>query len=398
MSIYPKIHSIEDLNHFKDTRPRILVLFSGGLDGAYLLYYMKHQLGLSPTALTINVGGDEDTQQAKQVCDKIGVESVILDKRLQFAQEFVLPALWSQSTYLGTHPISASLSRPLLAKCGYDYAIKNGFSVIIHTANRSQNSLRRFNGALTGLEFQGIFGTPYENTAITRAEKQSVLKQFGITNYQTRLHSVDSNIWCREFESGDMDDPENIPLKEEYFKWSRSDSHPKDTSLFVEFENGIPTSVNQEKMEFVFLINHLHKLAGPYGLGRYIGLEELESGIKVQEVREMPGAYVLLDAYKRLESGIFSSEVIREKMCLEQIWVREAVEGRWFNPLREAAQAFIQSISQKVTGVAHYQLMNNRMTLLGIKVDKPLYVRSRENFEEKLIEQELEIHGLKKAV
>jgi len=44
------------------------------------------------------------------------------------------------------HPISASLSRPLLAKIAYEQAQSYGIDLIIHTANPTQNSLRRFDG------------------------------------------------------------------------------------------------------------------------------------------------------------------------------------------------------------------------------------------------------------
>mgnify|MGYP003351367457 CR=1 FL=1 len=52
-----------------------------------------------------------------------------------------------------------------------------GCDTIIHTANQSQNSLRRLNGALSQLGYEGCFGTPYERSVLTRDEKIEALRR-----------------------------------------------------------------------------------------------------------------------------------------------------------------------------------------------------------------------------
>lgn len=83
-----------------------------------------------------------------------------------------------------------------------------GCDAIVHTANQSQNSLRRLNGAIGQLGFEGCYGTPYERSVLTRDEKIEALRVLGLTRFQARGISGDANLWCREFESGSLDNPE----------------------------------------------------------------------------------------------------------------------------------------------------------------------------------------------
>jgi len=42
-----------------------------------------------------------------------------------------------------------------------------------------------------------------------------------------------------------------------------------------------------------------------------------------------------MDAYRQIETAVLDAELLREKVSMELLWTREAVEGRWFAPLRE---------------------------------------------------------------
>lgn len=134
----------------------------------------------------------------------------------------------------------------------------------------------------------------------------------------------------------------------------------------------------------VSLIAHLNITVGEYSIGRYSGLEHLEGGQKVLEVREAPAATILMDAYRHIETAVLDAELLREKVALELLWTREAVEGRWFAPLRECADAFIRVSSEKVTGTAGYSLRQGAMDLCSIKAHEPLYLADRDAWEKTL--------------
>ena len=100
-------------------------------------------------------------QSSCATCDSLSVKRLSpVDGKDEFTRDYVAQPLAAQATYLGTYPVSASLSRPFMAKIACNIAKDHGCDAILHTATRSQNSMRRFNGSLADLGFQGPFGSP----------------------------------------------------------------------------------------------------------------------------------------------------------------------------------------------------------------------------------------------
>ena len=283
------------------------------------------------------------------------------------------------------YPVSSSLSRPVIASYALEYAEKLNCGAIIHTANQSQNSLRRLNGSIKSSGFNGYYGTPYEYSAITREQKTKVLALSGLSEFKERNISGDSNLWCREYESGILDNPENFTVPEDLFQWSaynksKQVEHLND-QISISFKAGVPTAINYIPMTLIELISHLNIVIGAYQVGRYVGLEHLDEGEKVLEVREAPAATALMDTYKYLETAVHDAELMREKNILEQIWTREAVEGKWGSPLHGAARQFIRSTTEKVTGTVTFYLRQGEMFPKSIMATDSLYLTDRDAWE-----------------
>lgn len=384
----PKINSFTDLEVFLKPGVRPLILFSGGLDGSYLIKRLLNNKKVdSVVALTIELGGDGDSKTAKQTAISLGAESIVLDKTEMFAKEFVIPALMANARYLNQHPISASLSRPFLTKCAVDLAKKENCNIILHSATNAQNSMRRFNGAMREIGHSFIYGSPFSLSAISRKDKIEYLQGSNIGMLANRKFSFDSNFWCREFEANSLDNVEDIKLPEDLFLWTKNDSTVTNERLFITFEQGVPVAINGISYSFLDLIKKLNYIVGRYKIGRYTSLEEIEGGVKFPEVREMPAASILLDASRYLESAILDAESIRNKLHMEQIWVREAVEGRWYSLLRKAADQFIYAMSSNVTGTICYELSFGQTQLLSMKTNKKLYGVNRDHYEKDLLLQ-----------
>jgi len=375
------VRSVEDLRSVVTPETTVVTLFSGGLDSSFLLHLLQERRCARVIALCVDVGQELDAAVLGRTAARFGAELRVVDRRTAFAHDFVVPAIAAHATYLGLYPISASLSRPLMARCALEASDDAGASVILHTANQSQNSLRRLNGAFEQLGFRGAFGSPYELDAISRPQKMAALEPYGIDPaLAERTLSGDANLWCREFESGALDDPEGFRAPEHLYRWSRATERVPQ-QITIAFESGVPAALNGDAVPVVELVHRLNHVVGSYGLGRYAGLEHLGGGEKVLEVREMPAAALLLQAYRQLETACVSAETIREKIGLEQLWVREAVEGRWFGDLRIAAQLFVQHVASRVSGTITFVLSANGMEPVSIIARDPLYIRDRDAWE-----------------
>ncbi|MFF4228200.1 argininosuccinate synthase-related protein [Streptomyces sp. NPDC001820] len=384
----PLIRSFSQLESLDPARP-VVTLFSGGLDSSYLLLRLRRMGIREVHAVSVDIGEDESSSYKRQVAEALGATVHILDRRAEFAGQYVAPAIAAQAVYLGIHPVSSTLSRPLIAHAAVDLARVLGAQALLHTANRSQNTLRRLNGALSLLGYEGVFGSPYDLDPVTRDDKLVELRAAGVDLLAGRIVSGDSNLWCREFESGILDDPEMHHVPDEMYTWSRPTAAPSDCdTVTVTFERGLPVAVDGLPLPLTDVIDQLNRRVGAYGLGRYSGLEHLDHGEKVLEIREMPAAWLLLSSYRHIESACLDAELIREKRHLEQVWVREALEGRWFGELRLAVQTFIDACAARTTGSVTWRLRNGGADTRAITVPEPLYLRDREAWEDRAIAAE----------
>ncbi|MFD8378301.1 argininosuccinate synthase-related protein [Streptomyces sp. NPDC059679] len=368
-----------------DQNVPVVTLFSGGLDSTYLLYRLRRSGHRDIHAISVDVGGDETLEEKQRIADRLGIELHIVDARETFAHEFVLPAISAQAIYLNTHPISSSLSRPLMARIAVEMAQNMGASAVLHTANQSQNTLRRLNGAINLLGFPGRYGSPYELDPVDRAQKIEELKEAGLDEMADRIVSGDSNLWCREFESGILEDPEDHATPEHLYRWSIAENSAPEGLMDIRFHAGVPIAVNGTQLPLTGLIQEMNLRVGAFGIGRYSGLEHLPDGEKVLEIREMPAACLLLRTYRHLETATLDAETIREKMHMEQLWVREAVEGRWFGPLRAACQSFMDNCSARITGSVQWRLTPGSAQTTAILAEYPLYLRDRESWEKEKV-------------
>ncbi len=383
-----KIRSIEDLKVVAGETNHVLTMFSGGLDSTYILEVLS-KTSLKVTAMAVDVGDAIDEQRLKQITDHYGADLIVVDARQDFVEQAVIPAIRAQAKYLGMFPISSSLSRPIIAKHAVRLAEQLGCGAIVHTANQSQNSLRRLNGAITALNYQGYYGSPYEYSAIPRNEKLAGLSIKQLADSRHATVSGDSNLWCREYESGVLDNPEGFTIPETLFEWSRLDESKQlsDHNITIKFTCGIPTAVNGTQMNLQSLIHYLNQTVGAYQLGQYVGLEHLDQGEKVLEIREAPAAAILMETYRHLETAIHSASLLQSKLAQEQIWTIEAVEGRWGSALQNAASEFIKDTAKNLTGEVSYNLSEGGLIPNSIIAETPKYLTDRDAWEVKVAHQ-----------
>ena len=122
------------------------------------------------------------------------------------------------------------------------------------------------------------------------------------------------------------------------------------------FEKGIPVSVNGKKMKVSEIIATLNELGGKHGIGIIDIVENRVVGMKSRGVYETPGGTILYEAHQQLEELILDRDTYALKKDLGDKFAQIVYEGKWFTPIREAIQAFIQSTQQYVTGEVKFKL------------------------------------------
>ena len=358
-------------------------MFSGGLDSTYLLFKLQ-QLGFTNVhAVAVDVGGFIDDDQLTKFAAHFGATFNRLDGRELFVQNGVKSAIRAHAKYMGTYPISSSLSRPVIARLTVNYAKGLNAGLLLHTANLSQNSLPRLNNSIQHYGFSGQFGSPYIRSAISREQKARELSAVGLTFKTDRKMSSDDNLWCREFEAGPLDDPESFDIPEDAYQWTAHCGQYAPESLSLAFEKGNLVSVNGDRLPLVEAIALLNKEVGKFGHGRFVGLEPIRTDEKVLEVREAPAATIITDALRHLEVASLESNALELKQYLEQRWVAESIAGHWESPCHTMCDAAIASSLDGVGGTVTYRIDHTRYLPCSIVADTPRYIRDRDEWEYK---------------
>lgn len=375
-----RIESFEDIDVYCDRRTLVVAMCSGGLDSTYLIYRL-HELGFSNIhVVVVDVGGEIDMKTLEKLATKYEATFQCLPGRKLFIDN-VKKAIRAHAMPYDLYPVSSSLSRPVIAGLITDYAKKVGAGLLLHTANLSQNSLPRLNQSIQRNGFSGPFGSPYVKSTISRENKARALVDAGFPNMAGRKLSGDENLWCREFESGPADDPEKFSVPEDVWEWTQDGENHASEKITLGFEAGIPVSVNGEKHSLSDLIPLLNRMVGKFGHGRSVGLEPIITGEKVLELREAPAATIIMNARRHLETAVLHSDALKEKHTLEQLWVEEAMAGRWESEVHQLCEAAITSASAGVSGTMTYDINHSRLLPCSFVAANPLYIRDRDAWE-----------------
>jgi argininosuccinate synthase len=226
--------------------------------------------------------------------------------------------------------------------------------------------------------------------AIDYAEKHGV----PVSQSKKKIYSEDGNLWHLSHEGGDLESPWNEP-KPHLFKISNpiEKAPNKPAYVEVEFEKGIPVGLNGKQMDCVALLEKLNKIGGVHGIGQVNLVENRLVGIKSRGVYETPGATILHEAHKTLETITLDRETAHYKELVAQKYAELVYFGQWFTPLREALDAFVDSTQRTVTGVVRMKLYKGNCVPAGVKSPKSLYLVDMASFSADPIYDQLDAKG-----
>jgi argininosuccinate synthase len=196
--------------------------------------------------------------------------------------------------------------------------------------------------------------------------------------------SIDTNLWSRSIEGGDLEKPEHVP-GEEIYEWT--DAPGAETEeIELTFENGRPVALNGESYEPVELIEALNDLAGKYGVGRTDMMEDRMLGLKVRENYEHPAATTLINAHEALEGLVLTKEERRVKAEIDAEWSEQGYQGLVDSPLTSALEGFIAETQEKVTGTVTVRFEGGQARPVGRDSPHAVYSEDAASFNTETVE------------
>jgi argininosuccinate synthase len=356
---------------------RIVLAYSGGLDTSVAIGWIAEETGAEVVCVAADVGqGGEDLDAIRQrALDCGAVESVVLDLKQEFAEDYCLPALRANALYLERYPLVSALSRPVIAKHLAEAAHKYGADTVAHGCTGKGNDQVRFEVGIGALAPDLKVIAPVRDSGMTRDKAIQFAEDKGLPIDQSKRspYSVDQNLWGRAVETGFLEDPWNAPI-EDVYSYTADPSVGRDADeVIISFDDGVPVAIDGESVTVLQAIEQLNTRAGAQGVGRLDMVEDRLVGIKSREVYEAPGAIALIVAHQELEDLTVERDLRRFKFSVEQRWTELVYDGLWFSPLRRSLDAFVDSSQQYVTGDVRLRLHAGRAVPTGRRGAGSLY-------------------------
>jgi argininosuccinate synthase len=363
---------------------KVVLAYSGGLDTSVCVKWLEQQ-GAEPYALYLDLGQGEPAEDVEAKALEIGATGAFVrDARAEFASEYVAPAIKANALYGGKYPLFTALGRPLIAKKLVEAAREVGATHIAHGSTGKGNDQVRFDVTTASIAPDLTVVAPVRDWNMSRPEEMAYAEEHGIPVPATKEspYSVDENLWGRSIEAGPLEDPDHEPT-EDVFTLTASPEDAPDGPQYVEigFQEGLPTTLDDEELPLVELIAELGTVAGANGVGRIDMVEDRLVGIKSREIYESPAALAIIAAHLELETLTLTRDVLRFKSAVEQRYAELTYEGLWFTPLKSALDAFIAETQKTVTGSVRLKLYKGNCTIVGRTAPNALYSKDLATYD-----------------
>ena len=367
---------------------KVVLAYSGGLDTSIIIPWLKeHYNNCEVIAVCGNVGQKGELEGLEERAKASGASKLYIeDLTDEFVEDYVIPTMQAGADYEG-YLLGTSFARPILAKRVVEIARAEGADAVCHGSTGKGNDQVRFELAIMHFAPDLKIITPWRewdiqsrDEEIDYAEAHHIpLKISRETNY-----SKDKNLWHLSHEGLDLEDPGNEPQydKAGFLELGVSPKTAPDKSEFVEleFEKGAPVALNGEKLKPAAIIAKLNEIGGRNGVGLYDVVENRLVGMKSRGVYETPGGTILYKAHEVLETITLDKESAHFKAQLAQKYADIVYNGQWFTPLREALDAFADSLEKTVTGDVKLKLYKGNMINAGVTSPYTLYDEQTASF------------------
>ena len=370
-------------------KEKVVLAYSGGLDTTAIIPWLKEHFGYEVICCCIDCGqGSEldglDERAKLSGASKLYIEDLVDD----FCDNYIMPCVKANAVYENKYLLGTSMARPAIAKRLVDIARKEGASAICHGATGKGNDQIRFELGIKALAPDIKINAPWSMTDVwtmqSREDEIEYCKQHGIDLpfSADSSYSRDRNLWHISHEGLELEDPSQEPNYEHLLVLGVTPEKAPDEGEYVTmtFEKGVPTSVNGQKMKVSDIIRKLNELGGKHGIGIVDIVENRVVGMKSRGVYETPGGTILMEAHQQLEELVLDRATMETKKTMADKLAQIVYEGKWFTPLREAVQAFVESTQEYVTGEVKFKLYKGNIIKAGTTSPYSLYSESLASF------------------
>ncbi|MGN0294781.1 MAG: argininosuccinate synthase [Lachnospiraceae bacterium] len=367
-------------------KDKVILAYSGGLDTTAIIPWLKENYDYDVVCCCIDVGQGNELDGLEERARVSGaIKLYIEDVVDEFCDDYVVPCVQANAVYENKYLMGTAMARPVIAKKLVEIARKEGAVAICHGATGKGNDQVRFELGIKALAPDLKIIAPWRTWNISSRDEEikycedhDIYLPFSADNSYSR----DRNLWHISHEGLELEDPASAPNYDHLLVLGVTPEKAPDEpeELSIDFEKGIPTAINGEKMKVSDIIRKLNELGGKHGIGIVDIVENRIVGMKSRGVYETPGGTILMEAHQQLEELILDKDTTIAKRQIAVQYADQVYSGKWFTPLREALQAFIESTQQYVTGTVKMKLYKGNIIKQGTTSPYSLYNESLASF------------------
>lgn len=367
-------------------KEKVILAYSGGLDTTMIIPWLKENYDYEVICVCINVGQGDELDDLEERAKLSGATKLYIEDVVdEFVNDYVIPCVKAGAVYEYKYLLGTSMARPVISKRLVEIARLEGATAICHGATGKGNDQVRFELGIKALAPDLKIIAPWRIWDVSsREEEIEYCKNHGIdlpfsadTSY-----SRDRNLWHISHEGLELEDPSVAPDYNHLLVLSVSpEVAPNESEVItLTFEKGIPTSLNGNPMTPTKIIEELNTIGGKHGVGIIDIVENRVVGMKSRGVYETPGGTILMEAHTALEELILDRATLTCKKEIGNKYADVVYEGKWFTPLREALQAFVDVTQEYVTGEVKLKLYKGNIIKQGTTSPYSLYNESIASF------------------
>jgi len=370
-------------------KEKVILAYSGGLDTTTIIPWLQENYDYDVVCVCADVGQEEELDGLEERAKLSGAEKLYIeDLTDEFCDDYILPCIKAHAVYENKYLLGTSMARPVIAKRLVEIARKEGATAICHGATGKGNDQVRFELTIKALAPDLKIIAPWRDekwTLQSREDEIAYCKDHGIDlpfSSSSDSYSRDRNIWHISHEGLELEEPGNAPDYDHLLVMSVSPEKAPDEAeeVSITFEAGAPVALNGKKMKLSDIVRELNKLGGKHGIGIIDIVENRVVGMKSRGVYETPGGTILYEAHQQLEELILDRDTYAEKIDIGNKYAQVVYEGKWFAPLREALQSFIETTQKNVTGEVKFKLYKGNIIKQGTTSPYSLYNESIASF------------------
>jgi len=377
---------------------KVVLAYSGGLDTSVILRWLIETYGCEVVAFCADLGQGEELLTVRDKALKTGAARVFVeDLREEFVRDFVFPMLRANAVYEGGYLLGTSIARPLIAKRQVELAAQEGADAVAHGATGKGNDQVRFELTYAALAPHLKVIAPWREWELnSRSALITFAQRHDIPVPVTAEHpySTDRNLFHVSYEGGILEDPWLEPPPKMFLLTVSPEAAPDiPVQVEIEFEAGIPVSVDGRRLAPVELFERLNRVGAEHGIGRVDLVENRYVGMKSRGVYETPGGTILHAARRALESLTLDRELLHLRDSLVPRYAEMVYYGYWFSPERVALQRLMDEAQQDVTGTVRVKLYKGSVSVQGRKSPRTLYRPDFATFEADQVYRQKDAEG-----